>query len=260
MGALTVLPLWLVFLAGPVPRPAGAVQRFEVELGEQNRVRFVSRTPLESFEGKTSRVDGFVQLEGGGLDGPTHLEQSRFYFEVDLASLRTGIGLRDRHMRENYLETARYPFATFQGQILSLDRKVEGWWDVLAGGRLAIRGRERYREIPCRVEPLDGGLGEGTGVVRKEPSDGGRPGQRVRVGCAFEVALAEHGIPIPRLMFLRIADTVRVEVELRLRPLPGGPGAVCGPQGEVVGGRGGEGEVGCLPGGGGRWARERRDR
>lgn len=38
-------------------------------------------------------------------------------FYTDLSTINTGLGLRDRHMRENYLETKKYPSVEFVGKI-----------------------------------------------------------------------------------------------------------------------------------------------
>src|SRR5262249_12291968 len=53
-----------------------------------------------SFEARTSALVGDVALvEGAGAVNGA--------IEVNLASLQTGIGLRDRHMKEKYLEISR---------------------------------------------------------------------------------------------------------------------------------------------------------
>jgi polyisoprenoid-binding protein YceI len=75
---------------------------------EEGRVVFISKAPLSSFEGKSNHLRGLIDLEKNMLD-----------FYLDLNTLKTGIGLRDRHMRENYLETEDFPFAEFTGKLLN---------------------------------------------------------------------------------------------------------------------------------------------
>ena len=56
---------------------------------------------------------------GFGLDGKTHQlriedDGTMLKIIVPLAGLQTGIGLRDKHMREKYLEVEKYPDAVLE--------------------------------------------------------------------------------------------------------------------------------------------------
>ncbi len=193
----------VVFLAVGFAERAAA-QEYHVNVGAANRVSFLSDAPLEDFKGVTNRVDGFVYLEGDGLTGETDLTRSEFYFEVDLASLDTGIGLRNRHMRDNYLETEVFPFATFAGGIEALRRSEDGGFWVEARGTLAIHGVERSRGVECDVEVVE------PGATREEPP------RRLRIRCEFPVALSDHGIPIPKLMFMKIDEVMELSLDFHM--------------------------------------------
>src|SRR5262249_50751797 len=71
-----------------------------------------------SFEAKTTKVTGAVGTapdSSGAVPGAV---------KVDLQTLETGIGLRDRHMREKYLEVDKGPdfaVATIEG--IQIDKK-----------------------------------------------------------------------------------------------------------------------------------------
>jgi len=180
--------------------PVGGVgQEFQVDLDRENIVRFVSDAPLEDFQGVTDRIDGFLFLEGEGLDGETDLAASKFYFEVDLASLDTGIGLRNRHMRDNYLETDAYPFASMEGRVVRLVEPARGQYRATVQGTFSIHGIQREREIECT----------GTRVE----------GEGLRVRCAFEVSLPDHEIPIPKLMFMKINEVMELDLDFFLYPV-----------------------------------------
>src|SRR3954453_21614679 len=51
-----------------------------------------------SFDAKTSALTGSITPDSGGVKGT---------FTVDLIKLETGISLRDRHLRNNYLEVQK---------------------------------------------------------------------------------------------------------------------------------------------------------
>ena len=188
----------LVLSPGPfAPATDMAGREYQVDLGRANRVRFISDAPLEDFEGITDRIDGFLFLSGDGLEGETDLDSSEFYFEVDLASLDTGIGLRNRHMRDNYLETDDFPFTSFSGRVVRLDEDGPGRYRALTNGTFTVHGIGRDREIPCTAASQEAGL---------------------RVQCAFQVALSDHDIPIPRLMFMKINEVIEVDLDFFLTP------------------------------------------
>jgi len=188
-----------------------------VELARENLVSFLSDAPLEDFSGITNRIDGFVSLPAGSSGSEGDLENSEFYLEVDLASLDTGLGLRNRHMRENYLDTERYPFASYSGRIRSLQEEADGAFSVQLQGELSIHGVTRNREIACRAV-REGRRDVPEDVVREVGPLAGTPELRVR--CAFGVALSDHGIPIPKLMFMKIDELMELELDFYLQIVP----------------------------------------
>lgn len=180
--------------AGPA---SGAAQEFQVDPGQERLVRFTSRASIEEFDGVTDRIDGYVLLNGASLGPETGGEDTEFYLEVDLASLDTGIGLRNRHMRDNYLEVERFPFATFAGHIVETQATASGDFRVTAEGGLTIHGVARSRELTCRVTPV---------------------GNSYHVACAFEVLLTDHDVEIPKIMFLKLANEIRLALEFTVVP------------------------------------------
>jgi polyisoprenoid-binding protein YceI len=179
---------------------AAHAQEYHVDLEAENVVRFISEATIEDFEGVTDRIDGFVALGEGGL-AQDRIEGSEFYLEVDLASIDTGIGLRDRHMRDNYLETDRFPFATFAGVFGSVTEGGAGVYAVTGRGAMTIHGVSRETLIPCEVQSVGDGY---------------------RVRCAFQVLLSDHDIEIPKVMFMKLANEIRLELDFAVAPAGGG--------------------------------------
>ena len=138
--------LWFVVLICALFQP-GHTAELQVDRSQANQVKFISDAPLESFSGVTDKIDGYVLWEG---DDPTN--NSELYFEVDLASINTGIGLRDRHMRENYLETDKYPFAQFNGKAVEFTKsESEEAFQVSVEGKMTIHGKEKFLSISGKV-------------------------------------------------------------------------------------------------------------
>lgn len=199
MCARALLLLAGLAIAGPV-----TAQEYVVDADAPREVKFISETTLEGFEGVTDRIDGFVYLGDGtsaaALVPGAELRGSTLYFEVDLASIDTGINLRNRHMREDYLETDDFPFTTFEGVIAAVGEHPDGGLRITSPGTFSVHGVDQTRTLDCRVQP---------------------DGDGFRIGCGFMVTLEDHDIEIPRVMFLKLAEQVRVEVDFRVKPASG---------------------------------------
>lgn len=163
---------------------------WQVEKSDKNLVKFISDAPIEDFEGVTSEIDGYIFWEGDNL-----LEKSELYFEVNLNALDTGIGLRNRHMRENYLETKLFPTTWFKGKCTKVTPDGENRWKVLVQGTMFIHGKERMKSIE--------------GVIARE-------GNRLRITSQFGVKLSDYGITIPSIMFYKIDETMQLELNFVL--------------------------------------------
>jgi polyisoprenoid-binding protein YceI len=135
-----------------------------------------------SFEAKTDVVKGEVTVAGPAqpLSGA---------LQVDLQSLETGIGLRDRHMKNNYLEVekgAEYAAARLE------DIRVD-----------SLQGKTTFRGILT----LHGARKEVTGTAEIKPTASG-----YRVDARFPLRTAEFGIPEPTYLGVGVKDEVQVRV------------------------------------------------
>jgi len=171
-------------------------KELQVDKTGKNLVKFTSDAKIESFSGITDRIDGYVLWQGEELKPDATLAGSKVYFEVELNSLDTGIGLRNRHMRENYLETDKFPFAHYTGEIIRVDTVGGGAFTISTTGRLFIHGKEQ----PVTL----------TGLVSPE-------GDHYQVQSKFEVKLPDYDIKVPTLMFLKISETIELELNFTLK-------------------------------------------
>lgn len=173
-----------------------SAERFEIAGGGDNLVKFESRAPLESFEGKTDRVSGWIEVDPGAVGDSVGVS-----IEVDLTSLDTGIPKRNEHMRENHLETATYPVAAFRGAAVLAPSGA-----VLkpgAGVTFEIEGDFSLHGITRRLR---------TAVAVTREQRGGA--WQLHVVTSFDVTLADHAISRPKFLFLKLDETQKVMVDL----------------------------------------------
>jgi polyisoprenoid-binding protein YceI len=173
------------------------VQSFTVAPGKGQEVVFESKAPMESFEGRTDQASGTIAADLANLAAGCEVRLA-----VDLASLKTGIGMRDTHMRERHLETDKHPQAVFTGsKVVSATPTAlapGGTARVTVAGTFALHGVSREVELPVDLAQA----ADGTLSVRAE----------------FMVLLTDHQIDRPKVLMLKLADEQKVRVSLTARP------------------------------------------
>lgn len=159
----------------------------------ENQVEYTSTVASFTFSGKTDQIDGFIYWKGDSLS----LESSQLHFEVNLAGFDSGLGKRDRDMRE-VLDTDQWPKAVYKGEITELaavDTSVTAF-RVMTRGTLSLHGVEGAIEVP--------------GLVVVE-------GERSKVEAAFSLKLADYAIEAPSLAaFIKVSQEIDLEVSVSL--------------------------------------------
>lgn len=157
----------------------------QVDQYKDNLVKFISDAPIESFEGITSNIDGYIYFEDNVFSN-----NSELYFEVDLRTIDTGIGLRNRHMRENYLETDKFPFTFFTGKIIE-NTVNQNNISVIVEGEIFIHGVRQKLQILGEIFDFKDGY---------------------KVTTSFEIKLSDFNIDIPKVMFLKLNEVIKLEL------------------------------------------------
>lgn len=165
---------------------------FAVSEGGGNRVQFTSDAPLERMTGTSSAVSGSFTVD------PANVSAARGSVEVRVSTLRTGIDLRDEHLRsDTWLNAAAYPTARFEITSVSgastLTANTEA--RVTLRGQFTIHGRSHAVSASARVT-WDGA-------------------NAVRVRAHFNVRLSDYGISIPDVVQLKVSNTIGVDVSFR---------------------------------------------
>jgi polyisoprenoid-binding protein YceI len=147
-----------------------------------------------SFEAKTENLSGdlAVASDNQSVEGAV---------TVDLQTLETGIGLRDKHLKSNYLEVDKGPqFAEARLQDIRVER---------------LKGKTQFRGLLT----LHGQQREVTGIADIKPNGNG-----YRMEATFTVKVADFQIPEPTYLGVGVADDVIVRVNLNAQPGTAGIG------------------------------------
>ena len=167
--------------------PAHAQTKFFTRAGT---ISFFSATPFEDIEARNQQVAAAVDVASGQV-----------VFTVPMKAFQFPRSLMQEHFNENYVESAKYPKATFSGQLvgfLAAALASAGPQAVQVEGDLTIHGVTRRVRVPGTLE---------------------KQGNRLLVNAKFVVAPADYNIGIPALVRSHVARSVDVTVALACDPL-----------------------------------------
>jgi hypothetical protein len=152
------------------------------------KINFRSDAPLE-----------LIRASSNNLLGVLDTAKKNFSFRVPISSFE-GFNSRTQreHFNENYMQTERYPEASFKGKIIEdIDLSKDGTYIVRAKGMLNIHGVEKERIIKTEL------------VIRNG---------NINLKSNFTVLLSDHDIPIPKVVYQKLANEIQVEVTANLQP------------------------------------------
>lgn len=175
---------------------------FVIQPGEPSNVKFHSEATIESFDGNTSVVKGEIVLDPASLGA-----EASAWFEVDLLSLDTGLDMRNAHMRDNHLHTDKYPATRFDmTELVSGQGALEPGKErkLTAKGIHDLHGEQVERLVEATVTHFPDGSKTALAVA----------GPVLHVVCRFDVALAEHKVPRPQFLFMKVAESIQLEVDV----------------------------------------------
>lgn len=197
-----IIILLMTLMAGARAFAGDPVNFYVNDESRRDMVTFTSKAPLETVEGKTGEITGYIRLDPADIAGT-----SQAILKVDLASLKTGIGLRDRQMREQFLEVDKYPEAIFSltgvksasANSLEDSRPV----DLTLTGDFTVHGVTQQLEV------------QATAVYLKESEDTRErlPGDLLHIIATFDVYLTKHKIRRPQFIILKLDDLQKIKLD-----------------------------------------------
>jgi len=153
-------------------------------LSKAAEVSFFSKAPLENIEAHNRQGTTVVDFS-----------KNEMVFTVLMKSFEFDKALMQEHFNEKYVESAKYPKATFKGKFTPMGELAlvkDGIYPVTVEGTMEIKGKTN----PVKAE--------GRFIVK----DG-----KLRGTSEFFIVLADYDIKIPGAVKDNIAEKVHVTVE-----------------------------------------------
>lgn len=159
---------------------------------EKSAVEFLAtgRPSALKIKGEGGKPEGRLQVESGNLKGE---------LKTDLDQFETGIKLRDRHMKEKYLETAK------EGNKIAVLRLSEA--QIPAG---FLNGDKKAENLPFKgTLKLHGVEKEVSGIYSAHLS---KDKSAVGGEAQFKIKLTDFGVAIPSFSGITVAEEVEIKV------------------------------------------------
>jgi polyisoprenoid-binding protein YceI len=156
----------------------------------KNSATFHADDTFDKFDGKTTKVTGTIVAD------PAKPSAASVDFTVDLHSLDTGIGLRNKEMREKYLETVKWPNGTFKSVGVTGPESItpNSPADVQVTGDLTVHNITKRITIPVRVVLI--------------------PDNRLHASTSFNIRMPDYGINVPHNILMTVNDQVTVRIDV----------------------------------------------
>jgi len=150
---------------------------------EKGKVEFLAKgwPALLKIKGKGEGASGKLDVEDNKASG---------VLSLNLSSFKTGISLRDSHMKDNYLEVAKYPTAVLTLKDVVLPKNLKG--------RAKFKGSLNLHNVD---KPVEGNL------VFKGTKKGVN-----KVKAEFEIKISDFAIAIPSFKGVTVAEDVKISV------------------------------------------------
>ena len=113
--------------------------------------------------------------------GAIDKESGEFIIKIPVSAFEFPNKLMQKHFNDSYLETDKYPECIFKG-IVDND---------MASGEITLHGVTKKIQLPI--------------IITED-------GDKIKINTEFKIALKDHKIKIPRLLFQNIAEEIEVKV------------------------------------------------
>jgi polyisoprenoid-binding protein YceI len=174
----------------------------------RDNVTFKSEAPLEDIVGTSHTISGYLVFDPAN---PT--KGGKGELQVPVASLNTGIPMRDGHLQgEAWLDAEQHPMLTLMINDVKNVKEVKSsdeyqTYDVTIVGDLTIKGKSQTMEIPGRVTYLK----ESESTKRKMAGD------LLAARAQFDIKLADFGVtgpPNAGLIGSKVGESVTIDVSV----------------------------------------------
>jgi hypothetical protein len=160
-----------------------AAQKF---ISESSSVTFYSKATIEDIAARNEK--SMAMFDAGSGEIAVSIPVKDFVFDKSLMQ---------EHFNEKYMETEKFPKATFLGSVKGYTAGTTGSQPVRAIGKLTIHGVTQEVDVPGTLEAKS---------------------DRILLNAKFIVKLDDYKVKRPQVLWKNIAEAVEVTLNFTLKP------------------------------------------
>jgi polyisoprenoid-binding protein YceI len=151
---------------------------------KNGHISFFSKTNMENISADNNQVMSVLNIQSGEL-----------LFTVLMKGFHFEKALMEEHFHENYVESEKFPKASFKGAVAEISKVnfgVDGSYNITVAGDLTIHG------------------------VTQKVSTNGKiviSGGKITASSKFIIKLADYKVLIPKLVKENISETLEISVQ-----------------------------------------------
>ncbi len=153
---------------------------------EKSSVSFFSKATIEDITAVNQNASSIFMVETGQVA-----------FSMAIKDFRFDKSLMQEHFNEKYMESDKFPKATFQGTLTGYDPRATGVQNTKASGKLTIHGVTKDIEAAGTIEIAN---------------------SRIVLKSSFIVRLEDYAVARPQLLWKNIAEQVEVTLDFTYKP------------------------------------------
>lgn len=160
-----------------------------VFMTRNGQVSFFSKTPMENIDGTNNEVTSMIDTGKGDV-----------VFAILIKSFHFEKALMEEHFNENYMESTKFPKATFQGKFTnasSINFTKDGTYNATVEGDLTIHGVKQRQTANGTITVSNG---------------------KISAVSTFIIKLADYKIERPSLVAEKISETIEIRVNCQYEP------------------------------------------
>jgi len=149
-------------------------------------VTFFSKAPIEDIQAVNHKLSAVIDLGSG-----------EFAFQLKIQDFNFPNSLMQEHFNESYLESHLFPVSNFVGFLEPIkENKLIQKKTLEVKGKMYIHGISKDLQLSANLQYLN---------------------EELLLSSTFDIELADFEIDIPKLMMYKIAEVVKVSVEMKLQ-------------------------------------------
>lgn len=160
-----------------------------IVITKTGKISFYSRSKVEKVEADNNEVSSILNTQSGEL-----------VFAVLLKGFHFDRALMEEHFNENYVESSKFPKATFKGKvtnIASVNFAKDGAYPVTVDGELTMHGVTKTISSNGSVNVKAG---------------------KLSAFSKFSIKLKDYNISIPSLVGDKISEDIDITVDCKYEP------------------------------------------